>query len=182
MLSHILSAATESGLFTTIHVSTDSQRISNVAGKFGFPPDFLRPDELACDDTPIMPVLRYVLEEYANRGQYFDEVWLLMACAPLIDASDLISASTFSQQFGSEHPVMAVSEYPVPIEWAFRRSVNGELTPLQAGMFAVRSQDLEKRYFDAGSFSVFPSSIVLESQGAGSDIGFLGYVLPKTWQ
>ena len=36
---------------------------------------------------------------------------------------------------------------------------------------------------DSGSaiyFSVFPSSIVLESQGAGSDIGFLGYVLPKT--
>ena len=180
MLSHILSAATESGLFTTIHVSTDSQRIRNVAGKFGSPPDFLRPEELARDDTPIMPVLRYVLEEYANRGLHFDEVWLLMACAPLIEASDLISASTFSQKVGSEHPLVAVSEYPVPIEWAFKRSANGLLTPIQAGMFAVRSQDLEKRYFDAGSFSVFPTSLVLESQGAGSDFGFIGYVLPKT--
>ena len=122
MLAHILSAANASGLFTTIHVSTDSQRIRDVAGKIGSPPDFLRPDELARDDTPIMPVLRYVLEEYANRGLHFDEVWLLMACAPLIEASDLISASTFSQKVGSEHPLVAVSEYPVPIEWAFKRS------------------------------------------------------------
>ena len=46
-------------------------------------------------------------------------------------------------------------------------------------MFEVRSQDLKKRYFDAGSFAVFPSSRILSSAGAGSDEGFVGYVLPK---
>ena len=46
-------------------------------------------------------------------------------------------------------------------------------------MFAVRSQDIRKKYFDAGAFAVFPSSIVLGSTGAGSDNGFVGYVLPK---
>ena len=43
----------------------------------------------------------------------------------------------------------------------------------------MRSQDLEKRYFDAGSFAVFPAVRVIESEGAGSDIDFIGYVLPK---
>jgi pseudaminic acid cytidylyltransferase len=179
MITHVLSAARASGLFTTVHVSTESESIRDVAAQFGFPPDFPRPAELADDHTPIMPVLRYAAQEYANRGVHFDEVWLLMACAPLIDAKDLSTAATLFQQAGSEQPLLAVSEYPAPIEWAFSRGENGALTPVQAGMFAVRSQDLEKRYFDAGSFAVFPASRVLESQGAGSDSGFIGYVLPK---
>lgn len=179
MITHVLSAARASGLFTTIHVSTENESISNVATQLGFPPDFPRPAELADDHTPIMPVLRHAAQEYANRGLHFDEVWLLMACAPLIEARDLSSASTLFQQAGNEQPLLAVYEYPVPIEWAFSRGENGALTPVQAGMFAVRSQDLEKRYFDAGSFAIFPSSRVLESQGAGSDSGFIGYVMPK---
>jgi len=179
MITHVLSAARASSLFTTVHVSTESESIRDVVAHFGYPPDFPRPAELADDHTPIMPVLRYVAEEYASRGQEFDEIWLLMACAPLIDAKDLSSAAALFQQAGSEHSLLAVSEYPVPIEWAFSRAEDGVLTPVQAGMFEVRSQDLEKRYFDAGSFAVFPVSRVLESQGAGSDSGFIGYVLPK---
>jgi N-acylneuraminate cytidylyltransferase len=175
----VLTAARASGLFTTVHVSTDSQSIRDVAAQFGFPPDFPRPAQLADDYTPIMPVLHHVVQEYSNRGVHFDEVWLLMACAPLIDAKDLSRAATLFQQAGSEHPLLAVSEYPAPIEWAFNRDESGVLSPVQAGMFEVRSQDLKKRYFDAGSFAVFSASRVLESKGAGSDSGFIGYVLPK---
>lgn len=179
MITHVLSAARASGLFTTVHVSTESESIRDVAAQFGFPPDFPRPAELADDHTPIMSVLRHATQEYANSGLYFDEVWLLMACSPLIDARDLSSAATLFQLAGNEQPLLAVSEYPVPIEWAFIRSENGGLTPVLPGMFAVRSQDLEKRYFDAGNFAVFPASRVLGSQDAGSDCGFIGYVLPK---
>lgn len=179
MITHVLGAARDSGLFSVIHVSTESESIREVAAKFGFPPDFARPDELADDHTPIMPVLRHTSEEYARRGQHFDEIWLLMACAPLIDAQDLQKAAVLFREAGAEQPLLAVSEYPAPIEWAFSRGANGALTPVQAGMFAVRSQDLEKRYFDAGSFAAFPAARVLESQGAGSDSGFIGYALPK---
>ena len=179
MIAYVLSAARESNLFTTVHVSTDSDSICDVVTQCGFPPDFPRPAELADDHTPIMPVLRHVTEKYLKRGEQFDEVWLLMACAPLVDAKDLVSAATLFQQAGREQPLLAVSEYPAPIEWAFSRSANGELTPVQEGMFKVRSQDLEKCYFDAGSFAIFPISRVLASQDAGSDSGFIGYVLPK---
>jgi N-acylneuraminate cytidylyltransferase len=179
MITHVLSATRDSGLFATVHVSTESDSIRAVAASFGFAPDFPRSENLADDHTPIMPVLRYVVEEYAERGQYFDEVWLLMACAPLVDPQDLIRAAALFQESGAEQPLLAVSEYPAPIEWAFNRKEGGALIPVQAGMFAVRSQDLEKHYFDAGSFAAFPASFVLESQGAGSDSSFIGYVLPK---
>ena len=179
MITHVLRAARASDLFSKVHVSTESESIREVATQYGFAPDFPRPPNLADDHTPIMPVLREVTFEYKNRGEHFDEVWLLMACAPLIDSNDLCNAAKLFQDSGGEQPLLAVSEYPAPIEWAFKREENGALTPVQAGMFEVRSQDLEKRYFDAGSFAIFSASFVLRSQGAGSDSGFAGYVLPK---
>jgi N-acylneuraminate cytidylyltransferase len=179
MIAHILQAARESELFDVIHVSTESIHIREVVENLGFSVDFMRPEELADDHTPIMPVLRYVTETYASCGQIFDQVWLLMACAPLVRHSDLRQASELFDQSGASSPVLAISEYPVPIEWAFSRTSDGKLAPVKPGMFAVRSQDLEKKYFDAGVFTVFPTQKVQASEGPGSDIGFIGHVIPK---
>lgn len=179
MIAYVLEEAKASGLFETIHVSTESSTISRTVADLGFPADFSRPESLADDHTPIMPVLNYVLEEYASRGQEFDQVWLLMACAPLIEAKHLVRAEKLFVQAGEREPLLAVSEFQAPIEWAFSRKPDGRLVPVQPGMFAVRSQDLEKRYYDAGSFAVFPAATVKISQGVGSDANFIGYVLPK---
>lgn len=179
MIAHVLQAALASELFDVIHVSTESAEIRETVEKLGFRIDFPRTDALADDHTPIMPVLKYVADTYASRGELFDQVWLLMACAPLVDARDLQQAAELFDRSGGRDPLLAVAEYPAPIEWAFSRSEDGKLTPVQAGMFAVRSQDLEKKYFDAGSFAAFPAATVRASQGAGSDAGFVGYVLPK---
>lgn len=179
MIAHILQVARASGQFDVIHVSTESEEIRETVEALGFGVDFKRPDELADDHTPIMPVLKYVTDTYAARGKLFDQAWLLMACAPLIDTRDLQEAAALFDRAGGCDPLLAVSEYPAPIEWAFKRSPDGRLDPVQAGMFAMRSQDLEKKYYDAGSFAVFPSATVRASTGAGSDAGFIGYILPK---
>jgi pseudaminic acid cytidylyltransferase len=179
MIGHILETARESGLFDVIHVSTESADVRREVEKLGFSVDFPRPDDLAGDVTPIMPVLKYVIATYASRGASFDEVWLLMACAPFVDASDLRGAWEMFSHGGSRRPVLAVAPYPVPIEWAYSRAPDGTLTPVQPGMFAVRSQDIETKFFDTGTFAVLPSAMVLGSEGAGSDSGYLGYVLGK---
>ena len=180
MITHILQAAQESELFEVIHISTESLLIREAVENFGLGIEFLRPVELADDHTPIMPVLKYVVETYASRGQRFDQVWLLMACAPLVEAIDLQQAAQLFDQTDGTNPVLALSEYPVPIEWAFSRASDGKLTPVRSGMFAVRSQDLTKKYFDAGIFTAFPAATVRASDGAGSDAGFIGHILPKS--
>lgn len=179
MITHVLGAARDSGLFAKVHVSTEDSEISEVATEFGFAPDFVRVDELAGDHTPIMAVVRYAASQYFLRGEIFDEIWLLMACAPLVEPVHLREAASLLDDGGGRQPVLAVSEYPAPIEWAFSRDTHGVLNPVQAGMFAVRSQDLNKHYFDAGCFAAFPASYVLQSDGNGSDSDFVGYVLPR---
>ena len=90
---------------------------------------FPRPAELADDNTPLMPVLRYVTETFQTRGQTFDEVWLLMACAPLIDVNDLRAAARLLLRTGQSKAVLAVAPFPAPIEKAFDRRMMAVLLP-----------------------------------------------------
>ncbi|MFC1747411.1 pseudaminic acid cytidylyltransferase [Pseudomonadota bacterium] len=179
MISYPLRAAAESGLFDVVHVSTDSARITRMVNEIGFNVDFPRPDELADDVTGIMPVLKYVLEEYRTRGQEFDQVCLLMATAALIDSDDLKGAAALHDKVDSDKSVLGVVPYSVPIEWAFELNSDNSLTPVQPGMFATSSQELSEKYHDAGVFTFFSASRVLESEGDGKDNDIYAYPLPK---
>lgn len=179
MISHILSAASECGLFDEIHISTDCDEIAGVVEKLGFAVEFRRPASLSDDHTPLMPVLKYVLDEYIKRGQTFDSMTLLMPCSPMITAQDLRGGAALFDAHEGKHAVLSVSEYPCPVEWAFRLDSGGALLPLQPGMFSVRSQDLAPAYYDAGQFCIMPIQRVLAAQGAGNDEGYIGYPIQK---
>lgn len=179
IIAYTLEAAKASGLFDLIHVSTDSQGIISVVESLGFSVDFKRPRNLADDETPIMPVLKYVLERYIQKGMEFSQVWLLMPCTPLIEAGDLKKAEKLFQRHENQKTVLAVAPFPVPLEWAFDRASNGELNPMASGNFAIPSQDLEVKYYDAGAFAVFSEDCILRSKGAGTDNDFVGYILRK---
>jgi len=180
MINYILSAAVNSDLFTKIHVSTDDTEIARAATDIGCSPEFMRPAHLADDVTPLMPVLKYVVEEYANRGQSFDQIWLLMACAPLVEKEDLQKAADAFERGNIGSAVMAVSQYSAPIEWAYTLSIGGLLVPEQPGKFAIRSQDLAPKYHDAGLFYAFPVNMVIDSAGAGDDTRYQGYFIDRS--
>ncbi|MBF0159794.1 MAG: pseudaminic acid cytidylyltransferase [Magnetococcales bacterium] len=179
MIGHILTTARLSGLFTTIHVSTDSDRFTAVVTELGFRPDFARPAHLADDHTPLLPVLRYVTEQYQQRGQQFDQVWLLMACAPLIEPDDLLAADRLYQQFGGQRAILSIGRYAMPIERAYRRDEQGALTAVDPTSMPKRTQDLAPGYFDAGAFIAFPATRILTTDGVNDGSGFAGYLLPR---
>lgn len=179
IISYVLDSARASGLFEVIHVSTEDPGIRRTVEELGYPVDFPRPASLADDVTPIMPVLKYVTETYADRGEDFEEVWLLMPCAALVEPSDLVLAADMFGRTARRLPLLAVAAYEAPVQWAYRRAEDGILTPLQPGMFAVRSQDLEKSYYDTGTFAAFPTAMVRDSEGAGPGDAFVGYLLDR---
>lgn len=180
MVTYILETALQCKLFDKIHVSTDCEEISNVVNAMGVNVDFMRPDNLADDFTPIMPVLKYVTQEYAALGEVYDEIWMLMACAPLIEPSDLIWAADTFQEIKREKVVLSVSPYPVPVEWAFEMDKQGgALKPMNKGMFSIRSQDLKKKYFDAGIYALYTPEMINAACDIGSDENYFGVVLPK---
>ena len=178
MISYPIGALRESNLFDKIHVSTEDQKIIDTVNEIGLEVDFLRPNALSDDYTPIMPVIKYVVERYLEMNQSFDEIWVIFPCSPLLKAQDLIQASI---QFKRDrfNSLMAVTEYPVPIEWAFEINKKGVLVPIKKGDFKIRSQDLNKKYYDAGMFYVYSKDLVFDVDPNGSDENIIPYFLSK---
>jgi pseudaminic acid cytidylyltransferase len=180
MIAHILKTAKNSELFDVIHVSTEDDEIFEIVSNLGFSPQFKRPDNLADDETPIAMVLKSVLETLESKNNSFSEIWLLMACAPLIEPKDLQNAAALYSNHNGRFSIMAVSEYAVPIEWAFDQNNQGKLTPLQPGMFATASNKIQPKFHDTGTFIIFPAAKIMSADGAGDDKDYVGYVLPRT--
>lgn len=177
MMSYILEAARDSGIFSEIHVSTDSARIARVAARLGFPVEFMRGPGLSGDRAPLMAVLRWTLEEYARRGRVFAEVGLLTATAPLVEARDLVCAYRLFRRHGSRHQVIATSPLPVPMEWALDRDAAGWISFRTPGAASIRSQELRRAYFDTGLFAFFDAREILRPPSRPRRV--LSTVLPR---
>lgn len=179
IILYVLDTAIKSGLFDKVHVSTDDPEIADIVRDFGVKIDFMRDSKLSDDYTPLMPVLKWVLKKYLELGKQFNEVTLITPCAVFIESSDLIGASNLFQDSLKDCPVLAVSAFQTPIEWAFRIDENGLLRPRNKELLEKRSQDLQEHYYDTGSFAFFSSQYILNSNNAGISTQYIGYVLEK---
>jgi len=92
-------------------VSTDSPEIAEVAGQYGADVPFLRPSELAQDDTPIEPVIRHALStvEGLDRVKY-PYVLLLEPTSPLRLPEDVAGAYHRLQATPAADGIIGVSE------------------------------------------------------------------------
>lgn len=178
MIAYALDAANRAGIFEKIHVSTESPEIKAIVEGLGYTVDFMRPVELADDMTGLLPVLQWVLGRYGEEKLLFDDVCCLMPVCPLIEPGDLVRGYEQYARYGGRYPLHVVAPFPVPTEWAFRRSEEGFLAPVTPGGFAMRSQDLGKAYYETGPFSFFSSSHILNDKHPG-DEGFVSIILPR---
>ena len=178
MIAYALEATSKSQLFDKIHVSTDSVEIKNIVESLGYPVEFMRPSELAGDTVGTIPVLQWVLEKYNSLNKNYDDVFNIMPAAPFLKSDDLTKAYELYLKHKRKHSVHVVTEFPVPIEWSYRRKDNGTINPINPGAYAIRSQDLEKAYYETGPFSIF-NVTHLSDDDPVTDEGFISYVMPK---
>ena len=184
MIHHIIKTAITSNLFNKIHVSTNCTEIAAITSDLLGYPDFLRSDSLAQDDTPLLPVLQEVQKTFQNLGEYYSEIWLLMACAPLITSDDLNAvASKFSllqkQKPNSPIKLLSVAKYPAPIEWAYEIIKDGRLNPYNPEKMSELSQTFPERYYDTGTFCIYTSDALKLDRLRDPEALSFPYILPK---
>ena len=91
-------------------VSTDSEEIAEVARAQGEAVPFLRPAELARDETPSILVLQHGLREMEVReGRRFESVLLLQPTSPARQPEDLSRAISILEEDSRSIGVVAVS-------------------------------------------------------------------------
>jgi N-acylneuraminate cytidylyltransferase len=91
-------------------VSTDSEQIAEIARAAGGDVPFLRPPALARDETPMLPVLRHVLDEIDPRGEEYDLLLLLDPTSPGRLPEDVAKAHELLAAAPEADGVVAVSE------------------------------------------------------------------------
>lgn len=176
MIAYALEAAANSRMFDKIHVSTDSEEICQVVEALGFTVDFKRDATLADDFTGLVPVLRWVVDQYRLRGEVYDQICCIMPNAPLIRSQDLVEAFDIFTQHDARYPLLVVARFPVPVEWAFRRSEDGLMTAVSPENLTRRSQDLQHAYYECGPFTIWnPLHLASDNPLVGQ---VLSYVLP----
>lgn len=94
LIAHTIEAASQSGLFDKIVVSTDDPDIMNVSREYGADVPFLR-DDKADDFSPVSEATLRTIEQLEEQGEVFDVVVQLFAVCPLRDASDIRNAYDF---------------------------------------------------------------------------------------
>lgn len=91
LLAYSIEAARESGLFSEIFVSTDSEKYGKIAKEYGASVPFLRSRDLATDTASSWDVVKEAIMKYMNMGKVFDTVALLQPTSPLRTAEDIIA-------------------------------------------------------------------------------------------
>jgi len=162
MLSYAINACKDSGIFSGIMVSTDSEEIAEVARNSGANIPFMRSLKTADDFATTFDVLEEVINNYKKKGQEYNYVCCIYPCVPFLSGQTLQNA--YNQLIASDNDALQpVCKFPVPIEWAMRIE-NGVLVPNDRKAQLIRSQDLAPKYFDVGMFYMIKTAVLLKEK------------------
>jgi len=162
MLSYAINACRDSGIFSEIMVSTDSDEIAEVARNYDAHIPFMRSPKTSDDFATTYDVLEEVISNYRKREQEFDYLCCVYPCAPFLSGKVLMDA--YKQLIVSDNDALQpVCGFSVPIEWAMKIE-NGILIPNDREALLIRSQDLIPKYFDAGMFYMIKTAVLLKEK------------------
>lgn len=151
IIAYPIAAAREAGIFDHVIVSTDDEEIAEVARRHGAETPFLRPAEISGDLTATVDVIRHAADWAASHIGPVDFICCIYATAIFIDGATLKRGFDEMRAAHTDYAVSVV-RYPAPIERAMRIGANGRLAAVNIAGMAMRSQDIEDAWHDAGQF------------------------------
>lgn len=178
IMAYSIEAALKSSLFDEVMVSTDDKEIAKVAEKYNAKVPFFRSNENANDFATLADVLIEVVNQYDERGQYFDNICCILPTAPFITSSRILEA--FNVMINNTmDSVCPVVEFSYPILRALEISEDKRLRFIWPEHLKTRSQDLKPAYHDSGSFYWVRTIALLKEETLLCKNGSM-IVLPET--
>jgi len=162
LISYTFDAARASRRLARAIVSTDSDAVAALARAEGIDVPFLRPAELAGDDTAMLPVLQHAID--ALGGERPDAVVLLQPTSPLRRPEHIDEAIDLFERSGADS-VVSVTAVPHQFTPGSLMQVeeNGRLVALVPGPAPTRRQDKPLLYARNGPAVLVTRTAVLDS-------------------
>ena len=163
LVSWSISAARRSEFIDHVFVSTDDEKIQEIALLEGADAPFLRPPELATSATSSNDVVRHVLGSLQDLGHNFDIVLLLQPTSPLRTYRHINAAIDLFVEKGGD-AVIGVVEEPHPIEWVNTLPEDCSMEEFFSPNFWGNSIDFPKRYRINGAIYLCRTKRFLEER------------------
>lgn len=178
LLQYTAEAALAAHGLARVILSTDDEEIADVGRRCGLEVPFLRPAELARDDTPTVPVLQHAVRWLEEHGDRYDAICLLQPTNPLRRPKDIDGCIALLRDSGAD---AVVTMLPVPAEynphWVFFRGEDGAFR-LSTGETTIipRRQELPPAYHREGSVYVTRRDVLMH-QNSLYGARLLGFIM-----
>ena len=163
VLAYAKASAEKSGLIDRLILSTDSEKISDLAKDIALEVPFIRPAELAQDDSPMFPVIVHAVEEIEKEGWLPEIIVLLQASAPLRKAQHIVQAIEMLRESRADSVVSVVE---IPHLFAPQKALKLEDGALKFwlkdGKAITRRQQLAPSYAREGTIYAFWRRTLME--------------------
>lgn len=164
LLEYTAESALACRFLSRVILSTDDEEVAEVGLRCGLEVPFLRPAELAADDTPMLPVVQHSVRWMEQLGERFDAICLLQPTNPLRRAKDIDGCIELLMQSEAD---AVVTVLPVPAEynphWVYFEDNDGGLYLSTGDPSPIaRRQDLPPAFHREGSVYVTRRDVVME--------------------
>lgn len=182
LLYYTVEAAKASRFLTHTILNTDSDEIAHVGRELGVEVPFLRPPELARDDTPTVLVMLDTLERLKQMGETYDYIVLLQPTSPLRAGEDIDNCIDLLAQHEATS-VVSVSEVPAHFhpDWQFLATDKGSVklyNGLEIGTLIPRRQLLSKTYARNGAVYINKIDVLIKNAKLLNNDTIL-YIMPN---
>lgn len=147
-----------------IIVSTDDREIAEISRKYGAEVPFLRPKELAMDESPTIDAIFHALEVLRTGNYNPNVVVLLQPTSPLRNAEDIDNAIKLFRDSDCES-VVSVCEVEHPPYWSFKIEEKCLRPLFDKRYLRMRRQDLEEAYIPNGAIYVSTPQTLYKYKG-----------------
>ncbi len=175
MLAYTIAPAIESGVFSSVMVSTDSEEIAAIARHYGAEVPFLRPAAFGGDTSPDIEWLEHALTELRAGGRNWDAFSILRPTSPFRSAASIRGAfERFASQEGvdSLRAVEKCTQHPGKM-WVVRGDRMLPLLPSSNGAQPWHStpyQALPEVYVQNASLEIAWTRVVFERRTIAGDV------------
>ena len=177
LIAWTIREALRSDYIDDVVVSTDDEKIASISKAYGAEVPFLRPEELAGDESKTIDVVLHAINTlYERNYEYFI---LLQPTSPLRTHHHIDEAIAFLVNKNA-NAVVSVTDVDYPIEWTLvlpdDLSMDNEISKMRTNK---RSQELIKRYRLNGAIYINSVKNILDNKSLYPDSGCFAYKMDK---
>lgn len=163
LIEYTIDAALAAPSIARVVVSTEDSAIADVAMRAGADVPFLRPAELARDDTPMFPVIEHAVATLEAINDRYDAICLLQPTCPLRSPEVIENCIGLFQSRGVDTVFTAL---PVPDHhhpnWVYLVGADGLLRRAVTDPLVSRRQDLPAAMHREGSVYLARRNVIME--------------------